>query len=179
MNSREESSTNSTRGEGAARRLASVSRQGATASASDKQPALSDRAPTVERLFPEMMMEAVVNESNMERAWPPSAVCLELPLRPAIRAAARSNGPVAPGRKSGRTAEPLAPTGSHWTNSLPGSDHAGNSFDDSFSTARIGLHRCDVCRSTSRMAARGPTGALSKRYQYRLPERRRIVNSVP
>ena len=69
MNSREESSTNSTRGEGAARRLASVSRQGATASASDKQPALSDRVSTVERLFPEMMMEAVVDEANMERAW--------------------------------------------------------------------------------------------------------------
>jgi len=70
-----------------------------TASASDKQPALNDRNSTVERLFPEMMMEAVVNESNMERAWPPSAVCLELPLRPAIRAAARSNGPVAPWQK--------------------------------------------------------------------------------
>ena len=69
MNSREESSTNSTRGEGAARRSASVSRQGVTASASDKQPALNDRDVTVERLFPEMMMEAVVNESNMERAW--------------------------------------------------------------------------------------------------------------
>ncbi|MEQ9587920.1 MAG: hypothetical protein RJS97_08200 [Parvibaculaceae bacterium] len=40
-----------------------------TASASDKQPALNDRGSTVERLFPEMMMEAVVDESNMERAW--------------------------------------------------------------------------------------------------------------
>ena len=56
MKSREESSTDSTRGS-----KDSLSRSGRTVSASAEQPALS--------LFPERMMEAVVAKANMELAW--------------------------------------------------------------------------------------------------------------
>jgi len=69
MKHREEPSANSTRGEWSARQIDSVSRPGVTVSASDKQPALKDRVSTVGSLFPEMMLEAVVDEANMERAW--------------------------------------------------------------------------------------------------------------
>ena len=56
MKSREEPSTDSTRGS-----KDSLSRSGRTVSASAEQPALS--------LFPETMMEAVVAKANMELAW--------------------------------------------------------------------------------------------------------------
>ena len=69
MKRREESSTNSMRGGRSVRQTNPVSRPGMTASASDKQPALNDRGNSVESLFPEMMMEAVVDDANMERAW--------------------------------------------------------------------------------------------------------------
>jgi RNA-directed DNA polymerase len=56
MKNREEPSNDSSRG-----RSDSLSRPGRTVSASFEQPALS--------VFPEMLMEAVVSRSNMERAW--------------------------------------------------------------------------------------------------------------
>lgn len=60
MKYREEPSIDSTRG-GWSAQTDSLPRPGSTASASEEQPAL--------RLFPEMMMEAVVDEASMERAW--------------------------------------------------------------------------------------------------------------
>lgn len=69
MNRREESSTNSPRGGRSARQTNPVPRPGMTGTASDKQPALTDRVHSVVSLFPEMMLEAVVAEANMERAW--------------------------------------------------------------------------------------------------------------
>lgn len=68
MKSREEPSPDSTRGEWSARQTDSVPRPGCTVSASCEQPALSSRS-AVCRPFPEMLMEAVVSRSNMERAW--------------------------------------------------------------------------------------------------------------
>ncbi len=57
----EEPSNDSTRGEWSARQTDSLSRPGCTVSAAFEQPALG--------VFPEMLMEAVVSRSNMERAW--------------------------------------------------------------------------------------------------------------
>jgi hypothetical protein len=68
MKNREEPSNDSPRGEWSARQTDSLSRPGRTVSASFEQPALS-RRPAVRALFPEMLMEAVVSRSNMERAW--------------------------------------------------------------------------------------------------------------
>ena len=68
MKHREEPSNDSTRGEWSARQTDSVSRPGRTGSASFEQPAL-DRHSAVSVSFPEMLMEAVVSRSNMERAW--------------------------------------------------------------------------------------------------------------
>ena len=68
MKDREEPSNDSTRGEWSARQTDSVSRPGRTGSASFEQPAL-DRHSAVSVSFPEMLMEAVVSRSNMERAW--------------------------------------------------------------------------------------------------------------
>jgi RNA-directed DNA polymerase len=68
MKYREEPSNDSTRGEWSARQTDSVSRPGRTGSASFEQPALS-RHSAVSGVFPEMLMEAVVSRSNMERAW--------------------------------------------------------------------------------------------------------------
>lgn len=68
MKNREEPSHDSTRGEGPARQTDSVSRPGRTGSASFEQPALSCGSVT-SRSFPEMLMEAVVSRSNIERAW--------------------------------------------------------------------------------------------------------------
>ena len=68
MKNREESSYDSTRGEWSARQTDSVSRPGVTVSASCEQPALSCRS-AVCRSFPEMLMEAVMSRSNIERAW--------------------------------------------------------------------------------------------------------------
>jgi len=56
MKNKEEPSTNSTRGS-----YGSLSRLGRTAAALAEQPALS--------LFPESLMEAVVNQANMQLAW--------------------------------------------------------------------------------------------------------------
>jgi RNA-directed DNA polymerase len=64
----EEPSNDSTRGERSAPQADSVSRPGRTGSASFEQPALS-RHSAVSGVFPEMLMEAVVSRSNMERAW--------------------------------------------------------------------------------------------------------------
>ena len=61
MKNREEPSYASTRGEWSARQTDSVSRPGRTVPASYEQPALG--------VFPEMLMEAVVSRSNIERAW--------------------------------------------------------------------------------------------------------------
>ena len=61
MKYREEPSNGSMRGEWSARQTDSVSRPGRTESASFEQPALG--------VFPEMLMEAVVSRSNIERAW--------------------------------------------------------------------------------------------------------------
>ena len=68
MKNREELSYDSTRGEWSARQTDSVSRPGRTESASCEQPALSHRS-AVCRPFPEMLMEAVMSRSNVERAW--------------------------------------------------------------------------------------------------------------
>ena len=68
MKNREEPSHDSTRGGQPARQVGSVSRPGRTGSASCEQPALSCRS-AVCRPFPEMLMEAVVSRSNIERAW--------------------------------------------------------------------------------------------------------------
>jgi RNA-directed DNA polymerase len=63
MKNKEESSHDSTRGNPSSpeETAGSFSRPGATAAASCEKPALS--------LFPETMMEAVVDPANMERAW--------------------------------------------------------------------------------------------------------------
>jgi len=68
MKYREEPSNDSMRGEWSARQTDSVSRPGRTGSASFEQPALGRRS-AVSVSFPEMLMEAVVSRSNMERAW--------------------------------------------------------------------------------------------------------------
>ena len=68
MKNREEPSIDSTRGEWSARQTDPVPRTGLTVPASQEQPA-QDCLPAVRTLFPEMMMEAVVAEANMERAW--------------------------------------------------------------------------------------------------------------
>jgi RNA-directed DNA polymerase len=61
MKDREELPSDATRGGWTARQSDPVPRPGCTVTAPDEQPSL--------RLFPEMMMEAVVDEANMERAW--------------------------------------------------------------------------------------------------------------
>lgn len=61
MKIREESLSDSMRGEGSARQSASVLRQELTGSASLRLPARS--------VFPEMLIEAVVSRSNLVQAW--------------------------------------------------------------------------------------------------------------
>jgi len=61
MKNREESLSDSMRGEETARQSASVLRQELTGSASLRPPART--------AFPEMLMEAVVNRSNLVQAW--------------------------------------------------------------------------------------------------------------
>lgn len=69
MNRREESSPHSNRGGRSVQQTNPVPRPGMTGSASEKQPDCNGGSHTAARLFPEMMMEAVVDEANMERAW--------------------------------------------------------------------------------------------------------------
>src|SRR5688572_15590110 len=63
MKSTEEPSSDSTRGNPSSSEetIGSLSRPGPTATAPSEKPALS--------LFPESLMEAIVNPVNMERAW--------------------------------------------------------------------------------------------------------------
>jgi hypothetical protein len=118
MKNKEESSTDSLRGNPSSTEetTGSLSRPGLTVAAQVEQPALS--------LFPETLMEAVVDRANMETAW----------------------------KNVKPNAEPLASMASPSRNSLTGFDLVGPTFGDSFLMALTAPNRCGERPSTNPMA---------------------------